>query len=146
MGYNSNKFLILERLHLFPVQKFYLPGLVLSIVGWSGIFFLFQYTLPTLGPRWLFFFLFMLALSGMALPIVAYLHRRFPTEPPTNGGTVLRQAIWVGVYGNILAWLQLGRVLNLALVIFLAVGFLAIEFLMRMREQSRWKPGDERSE
>jgi hypothetical protein len=53
---------------------------------------------------------------------------------------VIRESIWVGLYWTTLAWLQLGRVLNLALAILLAAGFIAIEILVRLRERSQWKP------
>lgn len=125
-----------------PVRKVVLTGLILSTIGWAGLAALILFTRPTLGPRWLFFFLFVLALSGTALPIVAFLNRRFPSRPPADGNIVLRQAIWVGIYGSLLAWLQLGRVLNLALIVFLAGGFILIEFLLRLSEKSRWQPKD----
>ncbi len=117
-------------------------GLVLGLVGWVGLMLLIWLTLPTLGPRWLFFFLLVVALSGMALPPAAFLNRRFPSTPPADGNIILRQAIWVGIYGSLLAWLQLGRVLNLALAVFLAAGFLLIEILLRLSEKSRWNPKD----
>lgn len=96
--------------------------------------------MPTVGPRWLFFFLWVLALTGTALPGVAFLNRRFPTVPPATSGIIIREAIWVGLYGATLAWLQLGRVLNLALAVLLASGFIAIEILVRLRERSQWEP------
>ena len=115
-------------------------AIILGILGWGGLFLLIQYTIPTVGPRWLFFFLGVLALTGTALPAVAFLNRRFPTVPPATPGMIIREAIWVGLYGSTLAWLQLGRVLNLALAVLLAVGFIAIEILVRLRERSQWKP------
>jgi hypothetical protein len=92
------------------------------------------------GPRWLFFFLSVLALTGTVLPIVAYLNIRFPSNPPPTAGVVLRQAIWVGIYIPTLAWLQIGRVLSPALALLLALGFVLIEWLLRLREKSQWKP------
>ncbi len=125
-----------------PLPKLILTGIILALTGWMGLALLVSFTLPTLGPRWLFFFLLMLALSGSALPLVAFLNRRFPGSAPATGAVVVRQAIWVGIYGNLIAWLQLGRVLNPALAFFLAVGFVLIELLLRLREKSLWKPKD----
>lgn len=125
-----------------PLPKLIISGVILALIGWMGLALLVSFTLPTLGPRWLFFFLLMLALSGSALPVVAFLNRRFPGSVPANGAVVMRQAIWVGIYGNIIAWLQLGRVLNPALAFFLAVGFVLMELLLRLREISLWKPKD----
>ncbi len=123
-----------------PTFRPYLfPTLALAIVGWVGLYLLINYTLPTLLPRWAFFFLATLALSGTALPIVYFFHRRFATElPPIN--VITRQALWVGVYGATLAWLQLGKVVNLSIIIGLALGLIAIESLIRVREKSQWTP------
>lgn len=112
----------------------------LAIIGWGGLFYLVNYTIPTVGPRWLFFFLGVMALTGTSLPFTAFLNRRFPSHPPADPQVILRQAIWVGIYGATLAWLQLGRVLNLALAFLLALGLVLIEALLRMRERSQWKP------
>lgn len=125
-----------------PLNKLILTGIILASLGWSGLAILVIFTLPTIAPRWLFFFLFMLALSGTALPAAAFLNRRFPSNPPVGSDIILRQATWVGIYGCLLVWLQLGRVLNLALALFLVVGFGLIEFLLRLRERSSWKPGE----
>ena len=113
---------------------------MLSVIGWGGLILLIFMTLPTLGPRWLFFFLFTLALSGTALPVVYFFNRRFPSDPPVEGGVVLREAMWVGVYASLLAWLQMGRVLTSGLAFVLAMGLVVIEFLLRMGEHSQWSP------
>ncbi len=119
----------------------FLPlSVVLTLIGWAGILFLIQGTLPTLGPRWLFFFLAVLALSGPSIPITYYLNQRFPGDPPVEGMVIVRQALWVGVFGSTAAWLQLGRVLTPALALILAGVFALIEFLLRLLERSRWNP------
>ncbi|MDR3574856.1 MAG: hypothetical protein P4L50_13415 [Anaerolineaceae bacterium] len=123
-----------------PFHSIFITSLILALIGWSGLGYLMFNTLPTLGPRWLFFFLFMLALSGTALPLVYFLNLRFPSTPPANGPVLVRQAMWVGIYGDLIAWLMMGRVYNSARGLFLAVGFIIIEILLRMSEQSRWKP------
>jgi hypothetical protein len=127
-------------------RSYLYAGLLLAVVGWGGLALLILFVYPTVGPRWLFFFLLTLALCGTALPVIAYLHRRFPSEPPVDWDTILRQVIWVGAFGNLLAWLQLGRVLTLPLTFFLALGFFLIEFLLRLRERSRWQPREKRNE
>jgi hypothetical protein len=123
-----------------PFYLVFITGLTLALIGWGGLVFLLLNTLPTLGPRWLFFFLFMLALSGTVLPFVHFLNLRFPSNPPANGPVLVRQAMWVGIYGDLIAWLMMGRVFDTARAVFLAVGFIIIEILLRMSEQSRWKP------
>ena len=124
-----------------PSVSHFLPAaFILGIGGWVGLFFLINYTLPTVGPRWLFFFLEVLALTGTVLPIVAFLNRRFQSDPPPTSGVIMRQSLWVGVYGATLAWLQIGRVLTLALAVLLALGLIVIEWLLRLRERSQWNP------
>lgn len=121
--------------------RIYLPlALLLAILGWGGLLILINSTVPRLGPRWLFFFFGVLALTGPALPLTFFLHRRFPSDPPVDGMVILRQALWVGVFGSTVAWLQLGRVLTTGLALILAGVFILIEILLRLFERSRWKP------
>ena len=124
-----------------PRPTMFLPtAVILFVIGWGGLIFLVTSSLPTIGPRWLFYFLFFLALTGTALPFVAFLNRRFSSTSPASPGVILRQAILFGIYWATLAWLQSGRVLTVALVILLAFGVLLMEWLLRLRERSQWKP------
>lgn len=123
-----------------PVSSFILTSLILMILGWGGLVYVIFNTTPSGGTRWLFFFVSVLALTGTVLPGIAYLNNRFPSNPPATSGVILRQALWVGIYVPTLAWLQIGRVLNPALAFLLAIGFLLIEWLLRLRERSQWRP------
>ena len=116
-------------------------SLVLCLIGWGGLIVVIFSTLPTLGPRWLFYFLLTLALSGTALPVAFFLNRRFPVDPPVDSSAVLREAMWFGVYGSLLAWLQRGHVLTSGLGMVLAFGIILVEFLLRLGERSQWLPG-----
>ena len=119
----------------------FLPlSITLSVLGWGGLLLVIRSALPTLGPRWLFFFLGVLAVTGPALPIVFFLNKRFPSDPPVQGMVILRQALWVGVFGSTLAWLQLGRVLTPGLAAILGGVFVMIEFLLQLFERSLWNP------
>ena len=130
--------------NLFKFIRSYLPlALLLTIVGWVGLLIIVRGTLPNLGPRWLFFFFGVLALTGPVIPITYYLNLRFPSNPPVEGMVIVRQALWVGVFGSTVAWLQLGRVLSPGLALILAGVFVLIEFLLRLFERSRWKPKQE---
>jgi len=126
-----------------PFLPVLLTSLLLTLVGAGGLLALFYYTLPSLGPRWMFFFLITIAFSGLMLPVTHFLNRRFPSTPPADAAVVIRQAIWFGVFASLLTWLQLGRVLNVPVIIFIALALAAIEFLLRLRERSRWKPPEE---
>jgi hypothetical protein len=123
-----------------PVSAFLPATIFLIVIGWGGLFILFITTLPTVWPRWLFFFLAVFAFTGTALPVVAFLNRRFSSTPAPTRSVVLRQALWFGIYGATLAWLQIGRVLTPSLAVLLAVGLLLIEFLLRLNERAQWKP------
>lgn len=113
---------------------------VLAAVGWSGLVYLVGNTLPGLWPRWLFFVLLVLALTGSAGPFAWYLNRRFaPTPVPAH--VLLRQSLWVGLFGATCAWLQIARTLNFPLVALLLAGLAGVEWFLRMREQARWTPG-----
>ena len=115
------------------------PTLTLIVIGWAGLVILIIFTLPTLLPRWIFFFLATLALSGTALPIIYFFHRRFAPKFP-SANVITRQALWVGIYGATLAWLKLGKITNLSIVIGLALGLISIETLIRLREKAQWTP------
>ncbi len=121
------------------VANFLPASIFLFIIGWGGLIALIVTTLPTVGPRWLFFFLCVLAITGTSLPITAFLNHRFPSTPPPTYMVVVRQALWFAVYVSTLIWLQMGRVLNPALAILLAIGLGLIEFLLRLSEKSQWK-------
>jgi hypothetical protein len=123
-----------------------LTSLILASIGWIGLYFLILYTQPLLGPRWLFFFLLTVAVSGSVLPVAYFLNLRFPSIPPAGAVVLIRQSIWVGVFFDLIAWLQLGRVLNPVLATVLAIGVLVIENLIRMLERSRWRPSRENNE
>jgi hypothetical protein len=125
---------------LSPFRAFLPSVLILIIIGWGGLALLFTFSLPTVWPRWAFFVLWDLALTGTALPVTWFLNLRFPGTPPAGDAVVVRQAIWVGVYAATLAWLQLGGIASLWFVLGLAAGLASIEVLIRMRERSRWQP------
>lgn len=130
----------MENRPLSPFRNFLPAALILIIFGWGGLAVLIFFSLPTVWPRWAFFIAWDLALTGMALPITWFLNLRFPGDPPSGDTDVIRQAIWVGVYGATLAWLQLGGGVSPWLIFGLAAGLVAIEILIRIRERARWQP------
>ena len=126
-----------ERLNFKP---FGISSLLLLILGWGGLYFLFTQTLPYVWSRWGFFVLALMAVTGTFLPVVYFFHRRFPDDKPAEANVIVRQALWFGVYGATLAWLQLGRLVTVYVILGLAGGLIAIEYFTRLREKSRWKP------
>jgi hypothetical protein len=126
-----------EQLNFKP---FGLTSILLMLVGWGGLYFLITQTVPQVWPRWGFFVLSLMALTGTVLPIIYFFHRRFSSEKPAEANVIVRQAMWVGIYGATLAWLQLGRLVTVYVILGLAGGLAAIEYFMRLREKSHWKP------
>lgn len=119
----------------------YLPSiLALILIGWGGIAALFYYSLPLVWARWGLFVLGIMALTGTALPVVYFLHRRFPSQPPAESNVIVRQALWVGVYAATLAWLQLGHLVTLYVILGLAGGLTATEYFIRLREKANRHP------
>lgn len=123
-------------------RQYMFSALFLMAAGWGGLVLLiFILQLPPLvWARWAFFALLFTALSGTALPVVYFLNLRFPSDPPAEAHSIVRQALWVGLYGCILAWLLLGRVMTFWVWTGLAAGLIAVEYLIRMRERALWRP------
>ncbi|MBM3124996.1 MAG: hypothetical protein FJZ87_07950 [Chloroflexi bacterium] len=119
----------------------YVPFVFAMIsIGWGGLYLLLNYSLPFVWARWGFFALVILALTGIALPVVYFFHQRFPADPPAGQKVIVRQSLWVGVYGATLAWLQLGRLVSLYVILGLAGGFVAAEYFIRLRESASRHP------
>ncbi len=126
-----------------PTFRSYLVStIILIFLGWGGLALLiFVFKVPPLvWARWGFFVLGIMALTGTALPIVYFFNRRFPSDPPAESNVIVRQALWVGVYGATLAWLQLGELVTLYVILGLAGGLIAVEYFIRIREKARWRP------
>jgi len=117
-----------------------ITSIVLNLVGWVGMILLLNFSLPILGPRWIFFLLLTIGASGLALPILFFLHLRFPTDPPAEMNVYIREALFVSIFVDMLAWLQLGRMLSPLRAFLVAIGMVAIEFFIRLRERSKFRP------
>jgi hypothetical protein len=115
-------------------RPYLFPTILMFLGGWGGLALLFYYTTPTLWARWGFFALVVIAFSGLTIPISYAINRLISTsfEPRVIG----RQAIWVGLYAAILAWLQIPRILDFTTGLWLAIGIIVVEYLIRWREQA----------
>jgi low temperature requirement protein LtrA len=124
-----------------PTFRSILPlSILLVAIGLLGLFILMQTSLPTIFPRWVFYFFIVLAATGLAIPVALFLNIRFPSKPPVGMNIILRESIWAGIYAGLIAWLQLGRVLTSFLTVVLAIVIILVEVLLRMWERSRWEP------
>ena len=123
-------------------RGFYLASFVLAVGGWVGLYYLVGALVPSPGPRWLFFVVGLMAVTGTVAPFVWYLNRRFARRP-VPAGVLLRQSLWVGLFTATCAWLQLARTLNAPTALLLAGGLAGIEWFLRLRERARWVPGED---
>jgi len=121
-------------------RSYLLSVLALLLIGWGGIAALFYYSEPFVWARWGFFVFAIMAFTGSAMPIVYFFHRRFPAVPPVLPNVIVRQSLWFGVYAATLAWLQLGRLVTLYVILGLAGGLIAIEYFLRLREKANRIP------
>jgi hypothetical protein len=122
-----------------PVIKFIPAAVLLGGLGWAGFIYIVFFTLPNVPTGWLFFLSLFLAVTGTALPGIAYLNIRFPGRIPAAQAVIVRQAAWVGVYVSALAWLQIGQIVTPAIALLLAGGLVVIEAFMRLRERGQWR-------
>lgn len=120
-------------------RPFVFPTIFLVLIGWSGLIYVMMSTRPMLWPRWAFFALVVTAFTGTALPLSFLWNQRFLSN---RAAVVARQAVWVGVYMAILAWLSIGRILNFSVALWFILGFIGIEFLLQLRE----RPGRPKAE
>lgn len=90
--------------------------------------------------RLLFFVAVWLTTSGIALPLIWLLHRRFGRpdagEDPRSFLTLFRQAAWIGIWGTVCAWLQTNRTLNWAMALLLLIVLILIEVLLLTRMEA----------
>ena len=122
-----------------PYISLYLAAFLLAALGWGGLYMLVVRFIPTPGPIWLFFVLLLAAITGTTVPFMRFLDRRF-AQSPAMAAILLRRATWVGIFGTTIAWLRIGRALNIATGLLLAFALLAIEWFIELRERSRWQP------
>jgi len=113
-------------------------SLLLGLIGLGGLGFIFLTTEPTLGPRWLFFFFLTLAGAGIALPAV-YLIQRRTARQYVSAKVIIREAILFGVFLDLLAWLQIGRIASNLIAFILAGGLVLLEIFLRMAEKATFK-------
>ncbi|MBN2385470.1 MAG: hypothetical protein JXB85_00500 [Anaerolineales bacterium] len=115
-------------------------ALILFLLGWGGVAVMIFGSRPIPPAQWAFFVFWTMALTGTALPATWFLNLRFPSDPPAEAFVIVRQALWFGVYGAVLAWLEKTTVLTIWVALGWGLGLIAIEYIIRMRERSRWRP------
>jgi hypothetical protein len=115
-----------------------MTSLVLTGLGGFGLFFIFLFLEPTLGPRWLFFFFLTLAAAGIALPLVYLVQRRLAKQYVPSR-ILVREAILFSIFIDLLAWMQIGRIISNLIILILAGGLILLEVFLRMAEKATFK-------
>lgn len=128
-----------------PFSKVISAAILLFICGLAGLAVVIFFTEPLLAPRWLAYFFLTLLATGLTLPFVYFFQRRI-AKAPIADSILVREALWFGVFIDLVVWLQLGRVLNGLLAVFLAGGFVILEVLLRLAETALFKPDDNSDE
>jgi len=118
-----------------PFGKVFAISLILLLIGISGLAFIVFFFRPTLGPRWLFFFFLTTAGSGAALPASFLLQRRLATQHVPMS-VLIREALWFGIFLDLLAWLQIGRIMTSLAIVLLGGGLILLEVFIRMAEKA----------
>lgn len=87
-------------------------------------------------PQILLFLLMFTGLSAGTVPVTAYMNYRFakPGWVERDKGRLLRQGVWVGFLGVVMAYLQLIRGLNWTIAAVLICVFILIEAFFLTRE------------
>jgi hypothetical protein len=116
-----------------------LASILLIIVGYAGLYIIITTQIPRVGPRWIFFVCLFIAVAGTVMPVIRYLNVRFTPvgKRLPNGGIIVRQSAWVGLFVVTCFWLQIPRVLSLPIMFFLALALVIIEIFLRSRELAR---------
>ena len=124
--------------YLPPFGKIFITALILCVIGLGGLVFILITLEPTLWPRWLFYFFLTMAGTGIALP-AAYIIQRRLAKQYVPARVLVRESLLFGVYLDLLAWLQIGRIATNLVVFLLAGGMILLEYFLRMAEKATFR-------
>lgn len=84
----------------------------------------------------------LMSMTGLALPLTFILNRRFLRGKSAFGIAdpsfiiTLRQSMWVGLWTTFCVWLQMNRLLSMALAVLVAVVLVMFELLLHVRTRA----------
>ena len=109
--------------------------LLLGLSGWAGVAYLITVYPPDPLPQAIFYPLFFLAMASSAVPLVAMMHRLFPTLAGAHRtkSVVLRQSVWIGLFTTGVLGLRAARLRDLVLVVILGTVLILLETLWQQR-------------
>ena len=74
----------------------------------------------------------LVAATGIALPTAYFLNRRFSPHKPVFFN-ILRQSMWAGFWVSFCVYLQMNRMLGIAVAVLIAAVLILFEFLVQVR-------------
>ena len=77
-----------------------------------------------------------MAVTGLTLPLAAFLNKRFAGTRNPPFLVALRQAMWVGLWVAFCIWLQMNRTLGLAVAGLVAGVLILFEILLQVRTRA----------
>lgn len=118
-----------------------LLSILLASFSFFSLYFIYTHIEPNpnvilAGPQLLFLIFMFLGLGAGAVPVTAYMNYRFAKNGWIKRDKIrlLREGAWVGLFGMLLAYLQLIRALNLTIGLVLASVFILIELFFLTRD------------
>jgi hypothetical protein len=76
------------------------------------------------------------AAAGLTMPIVYLFNRRFVKSGRPRFWAVSRQGGWIGLWFAFCLWLQMNRIMGVAIVLLVAAVFVIFEALLQLRRQA----------
>jgi hypothetical protein len=76
--------------------------------------------------------------TGIALPAVYIVQRRLAKQY-IPAKVLIREGLFFGIYLDLLAWLQIGRIATNLVIFLLAGGLILLEYFLRMAEKATFK-------
>ncbi len=82
----------------------------------------------------------LITLTGVVLPLIFILNRRFGRRAEGDDFprfmVALRQSIWVGLWGAVCTWLQMQRILNIPAAILIGGVMILLEVMLQVRTRT----------
>ncbi len=129
---------MIHKSFLPPFGKIFMTSLLLCVIGLGGLSFILITLEPTLWPRWLFYFFLTMTGTGLALPAVFIIQRRLAKQY-VPARVLIREGLLFGIYLDLLAWLQIGRIATNLVIFLLAGGMILLEYFLRMAEKATFR-------
>jgi hypothetical protein len=76
------------------------------------------------------------AVTGLVLPLIYYLNKRFRQSESYHFLVIFRQAMWVGIWFAFCAWMQMNRTFGVGVAFLSGCVLVVVELLMQLRSHT----------